>query len=415
MQNNFSLEELLDEEKQNVSLPFAPSAPAKPIDPAIIQMFQKQGRLPAASPVEAEESIAPIEPVAKPPSDYDKFKSDYGADKLKAAQDEGESRKSGLGWAQFAAGVGDSLAGRSPSDSAKNFDNIRKGIDDSTVGAFEKRRDASVKDISNKKSMDEQDPKSRASVSYRQMMEAKFPDVVKAYGDNWQYVTSGDQDKIFNPMKFKADIDLRREEAQGRREDRSETRYFRQEAAKDKAKERQLKGAELSSAQSKQLGLYKSGKTADEQYAKAIGDGKDFDPTASGQWIDNSESWAPNFLKNDKAIESQAAKESWVESFLRDASGAAIPPSERGAYAKVFFPAPGDTKVAVENKKQLREQKMDNSLAAAGHSGGGTSNELNELRAGSSENKEPSGEVERTYKGKIAIYDAKTKQFLRYK
>ena len=71
-------------------------------------------------------------------------------------------------------------------------------------------------------------------------------------------------------------------------------------------------------------------------------------------------------MKNNKAIEAQAAQSAWVESYLRDASGAAIPPSERMAYAKDFFPQPGDSTDVVANKAQLRAQKMENARIAAG-------------------------------------------------
>lgn len=125
------------------------------------------------------------------------------------------------------------------------------------------------------------------------------------------------------------------------------------------------KTPEMSVAEAKQLGLYKLGLEAEKQFKKAVSDPSEFDPTQVGQVIDNS-SGAPNWLKNDKAIESQAAQSNWIEAFLRDASGAAIPPSERGAYAKDFFPQSGDTPEVVANKERMRQQKMDNARVAAG-------------------------------------------------
>ncbi len=71
-------------------------------------------------------------------------------------------------------------------------------------------------------------------------------------------------------------------------------------------------------------------------------------------------------MKNNKANESQAAQSAWVESFLRDASGAAVPTSERMTYAKDFFAQPGDTPQIVANKEALRQQKMDNARIASG-------------------------------------------------
>jgi len=128
---------------------------------------------------------------------------------------------------------------------------------------------------------------------------------------------------------------------------------------------RRQKMEELSVGQAKQLGLYQLGQKAEQQYLKAVSDKDDYDPTASGQLIDNSQ-WAPNAIKNNKAIAAQAAMSSWVEAFLRDASGAAIPAGERLDYAKDFFPMPGDTTDVVANKAELRKQKMENALVGAG-------------------------------------------------
>lgn len=77
----------------------------------------------------------------------------------------------------------------------------------------------------------------------------------------------------------------------------------------------------------------------------------------------------PNLVKNKHAIAAESAQATWVENFLRDASGAAIPPSERMAYAKDYFPQPGDTEKVVANKAALRKQKMENALLGAGREG----------------------------------------------
>lgn len=146
----------------------------------------------------------------------------------------------------------------------------------------------------------------------------------------------------------------------------------RKEARADRLAMMGLKQQELNATQAKQLGNFQMGQAAEEQYNAAITNPQDdslfnsgYDPTAPGQWIDNSE-WAPNWLKNNKAVEAQAAQSNWVETFLRDASGAAIPISERMAYAKDYFPQPGDSPEVVKNKAALRQQKMQNSLVGAG-------------------------------------------------
>lgn len=48
------------------------------------------------------------------------------------------------------------------------------------------------------------------------------------------------------------------------------------------------------------------------------------------------------------------ARDKWIESVLRDRSGAAIADSEYANAARQYFPAPGDSPEALEDKKQLR-------------------------------------------------------------
>lgn len=148
--------------------------------------------------------------------------------------------------------------------------------------------------------------------------------------------------------------------------------FDRKKLASDAAKE---KASSL--AQNKQAGLAEMGLLAEEQYKKAT-TGTSYDPTVSGQFIDSG-GWAPNFLKDENAVTASAAMDSWIESFLRDASGAAIPESERQAYKEIYFPVGGDSPQVVANKEALRQQKMANALAAGG-----------QKPAEKKENKEPS-------------------------
>lgn len=145
---------------------------------------------------------------------------------------------------------------------------------------------------------------------------------------------------------------------------KKETDPMAEELAQARLDAAKSKAEDLSSNQGKQRGLYEMGLKAEKQYQDAT-QGTDYNPTVSGQIIDNSQ-WAPNFLKNNNAIKAQAAQAAWVEAFLRDASGAAIPPGERAEYAQDFFPQPGDPEDVVTNKTELRNQKMENARIAAG-------------------------------------------------
>ena len=276
----------------------------------------------------------------------------------KSLKQEIDEKQSGLGWAQFAAGIGDAFQGRSPSQSAGQFQQIRKDIADSTA--------------KNRLS----DPNSMESQNFRRAIEATTPDFVKLYGDSWNQVTAADKENVFNPLKFKEDRDSRERAAAALAGERKEAReqsaldrklkYAQMDIDRDiKLKDKATKDKELSVAQAKQLGLYNSGMLAEQQFNDAVSNPEDYDPTEVGQVIDNS-SWAPNWMKNNSAIKAQNAQSAWVEAYLRDASGAAIPPDERLAYAKDYFPMPGDPDDVVANKTKLRAQKMDNSRLAAG-------------------------------------------------
>lgn len=133
--------------------------------------------------------------------------------------------------------------------------------------------------------------------------------------------------------------------------------YARQQAKSDKDKE-------MNVAQSKQLGLFKMGAEAEKQFRGAVKD-KSYDPTSVIAAVGNPE-WAPAWMKNNKANVAHSAQSAWVESFLRDASGATIQPSERMSYAKDYFPRPGDSDEVIKNKNALRKQKMENALIASG-------------------------------------------------
>lgn len=120
--------------------------------------------------------------------------------------------------------------------------------------------------------------------------------------------------------------------------------------------------------ESKQASLIELGDTANDQYTKAIQKGKDdreYDPTNPAEFIDNSD-FAPAWMKSDSANQARSAESAWVESYLRDASGAAIPHDERSAYAEQFFPRPGDDEQTVRNKEALRKQKEMSARSRAG-------------------------------------------------
>lgn len=122
------------------------------------------------------------------------------------------------------------------------------------------------------------------------------------------------------------------------------------------------------STQLKKQGLAEIGEIAEAQYDAAVAKGKSdgtYNPTDPKQVIDNS-ARVPEFTKSDAANEAYAAASSWIDSYLRDESGAAIPADEKANYYKTYFPQPGDTEQTVANKAALRQQKMRNARSAGG-------------------------------------------------
>jgi len=115
--------------------------------------------------------------------------------------------------------------------------------------------------------------------------------------------------------------------------------------------------------ENKQAGIAKQGLLSEKQYQDATtGDGA-WDPTKQFQFIDSSNMEFMNQFKSPKAQNAHAAMRAWVETFLRDASGAAIAPAESVKYFSTYFPSAGDNPVTVEQKKQQRMQKVRTAAA----------------------------------------------------
>lgn len=187
---------------------YQPSPPPQ-INPVVVSALAKkypaaklQGPAPASVPDVAPQGAPPAAPPA--PSVYDQFMAKYSDDQRKKAMADAQDQKSGLGWSQFAAGIGDALAGRDPSNTAKNFDSIRQGIDDRTVGAFDKQKASALQDISTKNSMAMNDPNSPQSQAvqgiFRKNFGAKYPE------EMIKQITAANADLLYKPEELMAKI-----------------------------------------------------------------------------------------------------------------------------------------------------------------------------------------------------------------
>lgn len=122
----------------------------------------------------------------------------------------------------------------------------------------------------------------------------------------------------------------------------------------------------LSVMQAKKSGLARIGRESQDMYEAAVKKGiatGQYNPTSYFEVVDSNFDADPR-LKSAAATEAHAAASSWIDSFLRDESGAAIPDNEREKYFKVYFPQPGDSEQTVQNKRRLREIKMRNAEEA---------------------------------------------------
>lgn len=289
------------------------------------------------------------------------LKKKYGEDFEQKAKQDYEEKASNLAGAGFVGDIGSLIAGQKVGQNDEYFNALKKEAKEKTLGMVDRAKDGLYKDYAFNKAMGEDkateaqqkelaDPNSKQT----KQMQALAMRMVPGYDFS---TMSGLEiskqlptlQKIFEVENKKAesnlDRDLKRRQIEA---------TIGQKTAKD---------AELGATQAKQLGLAKSGQLANKQYEEAIAQG--YDPTSYATMIDKT-GFMPQFMKSDLGKKAMSAQSAWVESYLRDASGAAIPPSERQAYAQDYFPQPGDTPEIVANKAALRKQKEDTALIGAG-------------------------------------------------
>lgn len=147
-------------------------------------------------------------PLIKKPEYMDKYNDEAYA----KAKTDYESRQSGLGFAELASGIGDALARRDSSNTDKYFQNLKSNLKDETIGQFQRDKANSVEDFKNKQMMDIYNPDSQQSISFRKMIESKFPEVAKSYGKMWNQVSAADKENIFEPLKLKEMVEARKDQ-----------------------------------------------------------------------------------------------------------------------------------------------------------------------------------------------------------
>ncbi len=76
--------------------------------------------------------------------------------------------------------------------------------------------------------------------------------------------------------------------------------------------------------------------------------------------------YAPEFMQNEQTKQQLQAERNFVNSVLRNESGAAISPSEFESAARQYFPRPGDTQGVLKQKELNRKQIYNTFKASAG-------------------------------------------------
>lgn len=210
----------------------------KGIDPIVKDYMQKKypelskNRLPQGEEDKASQAQGLPTPEAKTKGE-DLFSEDaYGK-----AQKDLEGRNSGLGWLQFAAGLGDTIAGRDPSSSARNFDAIRNRNKDETVGELTRKKGLAVSDLENqskiRKFQNEKDPSSQESLLAQRLAKQMDPK------GNYEGISAQQiNDRLPSVQKIY--------EIQSKKEEKAEDRAFKSQLIGMKSAESAGKAKELS-------------------------------------------------------------------------------------------------------------------------------------------------------------------------
>ena len=68
---------------------------------------------------------------------------------------------------------------------------------------------------------------------------------------------------------------------------------------------------------------------------------------------------APNFLRSSNGQQYRQAAKQWIQSVLRDESGAAIGVDEEASYFETYFRQPGDSAAVLRQKQEARDAAED--------------------------------------------------------
>lgn len=186
--------------------------------------------------------------------------TDLDIDELQRKQDEANQKKNLITSLGSIADAGDRMPSAydihvnksnvGTGNSAKMYDQAAKSVVDPVEQAKQKmalwkenqaNKIAELNASRMQKEQERFDPNSESSQSFRKMIEAKFPEVVKSYGESWANVSANDQENIFKPLQLKEQIEARKEQARILAGQRDEARASR-EAEKQRQIDEKMQG-----------------------------------------------------------------------------------------------------------------------------------------------------------------------------
>ena len=127
-------------------------------------------------------------------------------------------------------------------------------------------------------------------------------------------------------------------------------------------------------SQSKAEATASTGAQAERSYQGEVRKGaadKSFDPTSSSEFIDNFADMpqALTFLQSPAARGAHSSSNRWLNTLLRDETGAAMPEHEVPRFRRMYYPGPGDTPAIVASKEEARRIKINSAKLKQGLKG----------------------------------------------
>ncbi len=289
-----------------------------------------------------------------------KLNSEYSDEALKAQQELAREQKSNASLGMLASGIGDALAGRSGASDAF-YQGLNKNIDDQTVGAFNERKKMLESGLAaNRQAQKDQrdddvyDPNSLRSKSFRASLESMFPDVKKAYGENWNNVSAADQDSILQPLRMKETIEGRKAQMQQaqmlRNNDREMRSQDRKEIMEQKRQEKKEDQARLSTQEVSTLTDLDNAKSDLENILGQLGNKDSFVGPVDGR--------IPDLLSSEDKVAFRSAIGKYKDAYRKAVTGAGASAQEI-ARLETRLPSDTDTMANFVSKAKEALKEVD--------------------------------------------------------